>query len=114
MSDVLLIVVRALLGGALVVAFSLAGEILRPKSFAGLFAAAPAIAIASLVVTGVTKGQAALVLLASGMLVGAVAFVVALIIGIDTVKHFRALRGAMAALAVWVIAAVSLYAVAFR
>ena len=38
--------VRFLVGGALVSAFAMLGDILRPKSFAGLFGAAPSVALA--------------------------------------------------------------------
>lgn len=114
MKDVLLVAIRALLGGTLVVAFSLLGEILRPKSFAGIFAAAPSIALASLIVLGLVEGSAALVLAASGMIVGAIAFAVALLVGIDSVKRFRSLKGSLAVIGVWLLAAGGLYAVAFR
>lgn len=41
-------VVRFLVGGIVVSAFSMLGDILRPKSLAGLFGAAPSIALATL------------------------------------------------------------------
>jgi hypothetical protein len=41
-------VVRFLLGGAVVSAFAMLGDVLRPKSFAGLFGAAPSVALATL------------------------------------------------------------------
>jgi hypothetical protein len=41
-------VVRFLVGGVVVSAFAMLGDILRPKSFAGLFGAAPSIALATL------------------------------------------------------------------
>ena len=41
-------VVRFVVGGLAVSAFSVLGDILRPKSFAGLFGAAPSIALATL------------------------------------------------------------------
>src|SRR6202042_122073 len=41
-------VVRFLLGGVVVSAFSMLGDMLRPKSFAGLFGAAPSVALATL------------------------------------------------------------------
>jgi hypothetical protein len=40
--------VRFLIGGLAVSAFALLGDVFRPKSFAGLFAAAPSIALATL------------------------------------------------------------------
>ena len=42
------ILVRAALGGMVVSAFAVLGDILKPKSFAGRFAAAPSVALATL------------------------------------------------------------------
>jgi uncharacterized membrane protein (GlpM family) len=87
MSDWLTIVIRAAAGGLLVLAFALISEAVKPKRFAGLFSAAPAVAIAGLVVTLVTTPgsdarDASLGMLAgsAGMLAYAVA-VVALLRG---------------------------------
>jgi hypothetical protein len=41
-------VIRFLVGGAVVSAFSMLGDVLKPKSFAGLFGAAPSVALATL------------------------------------------------------------------
>ena len=41
-------IVRFLIGGVVVSAFSMLGDLLRPKSFAGLFGAAPSVALATL------------------------------------------------------------------
>jgi hypothetical protein len=41
-------VFRFLAGGAMASAFSLLGDVLRPKSFAGFFRAAPLVALATL------------------------------------------------------------------
>jgi uncharacterized membrane protein (GlpM family) len=43
-------IVRFIAGGLAVSAFSALGDILRPKSFAGLFGAAPSIALVTLVI----------------------------------------------------------------
>ena len=40
--------IRFLVGGVVVSAFAMLGDILRPKSFAGLFGAAPSVALATL------------------------------------------------------------------
>jgi hypothetical protein len=40
--------VRAVSGGILVSAFAVLGDVLKPKRFAGLFAAAPSVALATL------------------------------------------------------------------
>src|SRR5579884_3350504 len=101
MQEIGLLALRAVIGGAFVVLFSVIGEALRPKSFAGIFAAAPSVALASLLITTFTKGAAAVALASVGMLAGAVAMVAACVVGIDSVKRFRGLRGATAAVGVW-------------
>jgi hypothetical protein len=40
--------IRFLAGGIIVSAFAVLGDVLRPKSFAGLFGAAPSVALATL------------------------------------------------------------------
>ena len=47
---------RFLAGGIAVSAFAALGDTLRPKSFAGLFGAAPSIALATLLITLSQKG----------------------------------------------------------
>ena len=39
---------RFLIGGAVVMLFAAIGDVLRPKSFAGIFGAAPSISLATL------------------------------------------------------------------
>jgi uncharacterized membrane protein (GlpM family) len=109
-----LIVARALLAGALVVGFSVLGEMLRPKSFAGIFAAAPSIALASLLVVGLSKGTSALTAAGAGMVLGAIVLGIALLIGIDAVKRFGGLTGSLAVIGAWLVGAAALYAVVFR
>jgi hypothetical protein len=46
-SEMTVYVVRFLVGGILVSAFAMLGDILRPKSFAGLFGAAPSVALST-------------------------------------------------------------------
>jgi uncharacterized membrane protein (GlpM family) len=43
-------VIRFVVGGAVVSGFALLGDLLRPKSFAGLFSAAPSVAIVTLAI----------------------------------------------------------------
>jgi hypothetical protein len=48
LSDPVILVIKGVAGGSLVVAFALLSEGLSPKRFAGLFSAAPAVALAGL------------------------------------------------------------------
>src|SRR2546430_16611377 len=56
MQELIPIALKALVGGAFVVAFSLVAEAARPKTFSGLFSAAPSIPLASLFIPGLMKG----------------------------------------------------------
>ena len=64
---------RFLAGGIAVSAFAALGDVLRPKSFAGLFGAAPSIALATLLITLWQKGAPFAAVEGRSMIVGAVA-----------------------------------------
>jgi len=49
--------IRFLVGGAVLSAFAIIGELLKPKSFAGLFGAEPSVALATLGLTIAILGQ---------------------------------------------------------
>src|SRR5881409_3366206 len=51
------IAIRFLIGGLVVSAFAVIGDMLHPKSFAGIFGAAPSVALASLALAFLTKGS---------------------------------------------------------
>jgi hypothetical protein len=70
------LIFRFLIGGVLVSVFALIGDLLRPKSFAGLFGAAPSIALASLALTIATQGKDYAAVEARSMIAGAIAFFV--------------------------------------
>ena len=69
------IALRVIVGGVVVSGFALLGDLLKPKSFAGLFGAAPSVALATLVLTTMKDGNAYAALEARSMLLGAFAFV---------------------------------------
>lgn len=60
----------------MVAAFAAVGDILKPKSFAGLFGAAPSVALASLGLTIANKGRGYAALECRSMLAGAIALAV--------------------------------------
>jgi hypothetical protein len=70
------LITRFLIGGALVTAFALIGDLLHPKSFAGLFSAAPSVALATLGLTIFDSGKAYAATESRSMIAGAVAFFV--------------------------------------
>jgi hypothetical protein len=104
----LLLVLKALVGGTAVVAFAALGELLRPRGLAGIFAAAPSVALASLAVTITVSGSTSATEQAVGMIAGAAALVVACLVGVESVKRLGALRGSLGILAVWLLVGVSL------
>jgi len=54
-SDVVSILLKGVAGGSLVLVFAAISEVVKPKRFAGLFGAAPAVALAGLVIVHATK-----------------------------------------------------------
>ena len=68
------LIVRFLIGGVIVSLFASLGEIFRPKSFAGLFGAAPSVALATIGLTIAHSGKGYAAVEARSMLFGAVGF----------------------------------------
>jgi hypothetical protein len=68
------LVLRFLIGGTVVSLFAILGDIFRPKSFAGLFGAAPSIALATLGLTIASHGRNYAATETRSMIAGAVAF----------------------------------------
>jgi uncharacterized membrane protein (GlpM family) len=66
---------RFLLGGALVSLFASAGDVLRPKRFAGLFGAAPSVALASLALTVSNSGPSVAATEARSMILSSGGFI---------------------------------------
>lgn len=69
-------ILRALFGGIFVTVFAELGDIFKPKRFAGLFGAAPSIALATLGLTIVSQGKTFAGLEARSMVAGACGFLV--------------------------------------
>lgn len=65
---------RFFVGGFIVSVFAMIGGALKPKSFAGLFGAAPSVALATLTITVLKKGKPYAAIEAQSMILGAVAF----------------------------------------
>jgi hypothetical protein len=68
------LIFRFLIGGAAVTGFALLGDLFKPKSFAGLFGAAPSIALASLGLAFAKHGSTYAAIESKSMIGGAVAF----------------------------------------
>jgi hypothetical protein len=69
------LILRFLIGGGVVSFFAVMGDVLKPKSFAGLFGAAPSVALATLALTIKANGRAYAAQECRSMIAGAAAFV---------------------------------------
>ena len=105
MGDAISVVVKALAGGSLVVLFALLSESLQPKRFAGLFGAAPAVAIAGLAVTLVSKGTWDAKHEGLGMIAGSAGMAAYASATVLLLKRTRPIVASAAALVVWVAVA---------
>lgn len=105
MHDILILLVKGLAGGGLVVAFSLLSEALCPKRFAGLFGAAPGVALAGLTIALLDKGAHAAHQSAVGMLAGSGGMIAYAAVAIPLLRRRRAATAAAAALGAWVLVA---------
>ena len=102
---------RFLIGGTLVSAFALLGDLFKPKSFAGLFGAAPSIALATLGLTIAKQGRPYAAIEARSMMAGAVAFFLyAWCVSWLMMRHkVKGLVASSAAMIVWGAAAFGLW-----
>lgn len=94
---------RFVVGGLVVSLFAVIGDVLKPKSFAGLFGAAPSVALATLALTVATDGKTYAALEARSMIVGACGFFFYAFccMRIMTKHTVRATPVTIAGLAVW-------------
>jgi Protein of unknown function (DUF3147) len=97
------IVVRFLIGGLVVSVFSLVSDLLKPKTFAGLFGAAPSVALATLGLTVLKNGKQYAALEARSMIIGAVALLVYAVAVSYVLLRFKfsALLVALTSLILW-------------
>lgn len=114
MSPLLVFAAKAVVGGTVVCAFAAIGEFLRPRGLAGIFAAAPSVALASLAVTSAATGAGSAASQATAMAAGAGALAVYCLVGIESVKRFGGLQGSIAAMIPWLAVAIGLWAVVLR
>jgi hypothetical protein len=100
-------VVRFLVGGVVVSAFAMLGDILRPKSFAGLFGAAPSVALA---IALYRHGTGYAVLHGHAMTGGAVALAIYSVVVCHLLirARLRAATATLLSLVVWLIVAFGL------
>src|SRR4029077_7963334 len=102
------ILFRFIIGGLVVSLFAAFGDAVKPKSFAGLFAAAPSVALATLGLTIWTEGKLYAAAEARSMIVGAIALFVYAIVVIHLIMHHKlhAASATICAIPAWLICSV--------
>lgn len=100
-------ILRFLIGGVAVSLFAVLGDVLRPKSFAGLFGAAPSIALSTLVITLVKNSPAYAAREGRAMIIGAAALLVFSILTCQLLARAKmtAMAAALFSCAVWLVLA---------
>jgi len=101
---------RFLAGGVVVSLFAMIGDVLRPKSFAGLFGATPSVALATLVLAFWTSGGAYVAVEGRSMILGAIALAAYSFVVCQLLMRPRwsALRATALAILVWLGIAIGL------
>ncbi|ABE64848.1 conserved hypothetical protein (plasmid) [Nitrobacter hamburgensis X14] len=105
-------VIRFFLGGIAVSAFAMVGDILRPKSFAGLFSAAPSVALATLGIAVYLHGAGYAAVQSRAMIAGAIALAIYSVVVCQLLVRARltAMPAALISLVVWLMVAFGLLA----
>jgi hypothetical protein len=81
------LVLRFVIGGLVVSAFAVLGDALKPRTFAGIFAAAPSVALASLGMTHAAHGPDYVSDEGRSMIAGAIALLVYAALSREVVKR---------------------------
>src|ERR1700684_2350119 len=83
------LVFRFIFGGLIVSLFAAIGGILKPKSFAGLFGAAPSVALATLGLTIFANGKVYAAQEARSMIAGSAAFLIYAFLSCQLMMRYR-------------------------
>jgi hypothetical protein len=110
------LILRFVIGGVVVSAFAALGDVLKPKSFAGLFGAAPSIALATLGLTIASKGKMYAATEGRSMIAGALAFFLYAYVCSWLMLRLKvkAMVVTISALGVWLVCAVSIWFLVLR
>jgi hypothetical protein len=109
-------IVRFLIGGIVVSVFAVVGNLFKPKTFAGLFGAAPSVALATLTLTVAKSGRSYASVEARSMVAGAIALCFYSICVTFLLIRYRvpALAATLSSTAGWFCAAFGLWFVFLR
>lgn len=100
-----------MIGGVAVSAFAMLGELLKPKSFAGLFGAAPSVSLATLMLTVMKEGKTYASIEARSMVLGAIAFIIyaAIVSRLMIRRRMQVLSATTLGIGIWVACAFGLW-----
>jgi len=110
------ILLRFVIGGGVVSSFAILGDLFEPKSFAGLFGAAPSVALATLGLTVASSGGWYAATEGRSMIAGAIAFFLyAFCVSWMMARHkWKALAVTTSSILVWLGTALGLWYVFLR
>jgi hypothetical protein len=108
LGPVVLLAGKAVLAGCFVALISQLSTALRPKMFAGLFAAAPSVAAASLLLNGLQK-PAEIAPAAQGMIAGSCGMIACCLAAMAVVPRLHALLASGAGWIAWAAGAAAAY-----
>lgn len=105
------LVLRFLIGGIAVCIFAVIGDIVQPKSFAGIFGAAPSVALATLSLTFDKQSGAYVAVAGRSMCLGAIALGFYCILVSWLLKHYKwnALKAGSISCLLWLVVAFGLW-----
>jgi Protein of unknown function (DUF3147) len=105
------ILIRFVVGGVVVLIFAVLGDLVHPKSFAGIFGAAPSVALATIALTVFKEGHAYVSVEARSMILGAIAFLIyaCVVMRLLRTGRWAALPVAGSALLLWAAVAFGLW-----
>lgn len=110
------IIYRFVVGGVVVSFFAILGDVLQPKSFAGLFGAAPSVALATLSLTISANGKTMAATEARSMIAGAAAFFVYASLCTRLMKKYKlhAATASVSALTAWLLCSIGVWWLVLR
>jgi len=110
------LLLRFLIGGLVVSLFAFLADLVKPKSVAGLFGAAPAVALATLTLTVSRDGRSFAAEELGAMIVGAAAFCLYALACVWLIVKLRreVLEATVYAFAAWFAGAFALWSVFFK
>ena len=109
-------IARFVIGGAIVSLFAVIAEVCRPMSFAGLFGAAPSVALTTIGIAIAQHGKDYAATQARSMVFGAIAFLIYAAVASWVLMRYktRALATAASLLPLWLGASLALWFLASR